>query len=41
MNLMLRRVDIVTDLHEAELQYPVINTIVAHESEQNWQPWFQ
>ncbi len=25
-------VDIVIDLHEAELQYPVINTIVAHES---------
>ena len=25
------KVDIVIDLHEAELQYPVINTIVAHE----------
>lgn len=27
-------VDLVIDLHEAELQYPVINTIVAHESGQ-------
>ena len=27
-------VDIAIDLHEAELQYPVINTIVAHESGQ-------
>ena len=26
-----RRVDIVIDLHEAELQYPVISTIVAHQ----------
>lgn len=26
------KVDIVIDLHEAELQYPVINTIVAHEN---------
>ncbi|MCD6346175.1 MAG: hypothetical protein J7L96_02015 [Bacteroidales bacterium] len=25
------KVDVVIDLHEAELQYPVINTIVAHE----------
>lgn len=25
------KVDLVIDLHEAELQYPVINTIVAHE----------
>jgi hypothetical protein len=28
-------VDIVIDLHEAELQYPVISTIVAHEKGQN------
>lgn len=28
------KVDIVIDLHEAELQYPVINTIVAHENGQ-------
>lgn len=28
------QVDIVVDLHEAELQYPVINTIVAHEKGQ-------
>ncbi len=28
------KVDLVIDLHEAELQYPVINTIVAHESGQ-------
>ena len=27
-------VDVVIDLHEAELQYPVINTIVAHEKGQ-------
>jgi predicted deacylase len=26
------KVDVVIDLHEAELQYPVINTIVTHES---------
>ena len=25
------KVDVVIDLHEAELQYPVISTIVAHE----------
>jgi hypothetical protein len=25
------QIDVVIDLHEAELQYPVINTIVAHE----------
>lgn len=32
MNLIKEeKVDIVIDLHEAELQYPVINTIVAHE----------
>ncbi|MFC2098044.1 succinylglutamate desuccinylase/aspartoacylase family protein, partial [Bacteroidota bacterium] len=32
MNLIKKeKVDIVIDLHEAELQYPVINTIVAHE----------
>lgn len=32
MNLIKQeKVDIVIDLHEAELQYPVINTIVAHE----------
>ena len=35
MNLIKEeKVDIVIDLHEAELQYPVINTIVAHESGQ-------
>lgn len=35
MNLIRHEgVDIVIDLHEAELQYPVINTIVAHESGQ-------
>jgi len=35
MNLIREeKVDIVIDLHEAELQYPVINTIVAHESGQ-------
>ncbi len=28
------RVDVVIDLHEAELQYPVISTIVAHEAGQ-------
>ena len=28
------KVDLVIDLHEAELQYPVINTIVAHEKGQ-------
>lgn len=32
MNLIKKeKVDVVIDLHEAELQYPVINTIVAHE----------
>jgi hypothetical protein len=33
---MIRRekVDLVVDLHEAELQYPVISTIVAHEKAQ-------
>ena len=32
MNLIKEeKVDLVIDLHEAELQYPVINTIVAHE----------
>lgn len=32
MNLIdAEKVDIVIDLHEAELQYPVINTIVAHD----------
>jgi hypothetical protein len=32
MELIRReRVDVVIDLHEAELQYPVISTIVAHE----------
>jgi len=32
MNLIKEeKIDIVIDLHEAELQYPVINTIVAHE----------
>ena len=32
MNLIKEeKVDIVIDLHEAELQYPVINTIVAHD----------
>jgi predicted deacylase len=35
MNLIKEeKVDIVIDLHEAELQYPVINTIVAHENGQ-------
>lgn len=35
MNLIKEeKVDIVIDLHEAELQYPVINTIVAHEKGQ-------
>jgi hypothetical protein len=29
------KVDIVIDLHEAELQYPVISTIVAHEKGQD------
>ncbi len=29
------KVDLVIDLHEAELQYPVINTIVAHENGQD------
>jgi predicted deacylase len=29
------RVDLVIDLHEAELQYPVINTIVAHQKGQD------
>jgi len=29
------KVDVVIDLHEAELQYPVINTIVAHEKGQD------
>ncbi len=28
------KVDLIIDLHEAELQYPVINTIVAHEKGQ-------
>jgi len=28
------KVDLVIDMHEAELQYPVINTIVAHENGQ-------
>jgi hypothetical protein len=33
MELIRRKqVDIVIDLHEAELQYPVISTIVSHES---------
>ncbi len=36
MNLIKEEeVDIVIDLHEAELQYPVINTIVAHEKGQD------
>ncbi len=35
MNLIREEeVDIVIDLHEAELQYPVINTIVTHENGQ-------
>lgn len=35
MNLIREeKVDIVIDLHEAELQYPVINTIVTHENGQ-------
>ncbi len=35
MELIRReKVDIVVDLHEAELQYPVISTIVAHEKGQ-------
>lgn len=37
MTELIRRekVDIVIDLHEAELQYPVISTIVAHENGQD------
>ncbi len=37
MTELIRRekVDIVLDLHEAELQYPVISTIVAHEKGQD------
>jgi predicted deacylase len=36
MNLIRQeKVDIVLDLHEAELQYPVINTIVTHERGQD------
>ncbi len=37
MTELIRRekVDIVIDLHEAELQYPVISTIVAHEKGQD------
>jgi len=36
MNLIKQeKVDVVIDLHEAELQYPVINTIVAHENGQD------
>lgn len=33
--ILKEKVDIVIDLHEAELQYPVISTIVAHEKGQN------
>lgn len=37
LTLLIRKekVDIVIDLHEAELQYPVISTIVAHEKGQD------
>jgi predicted deacylase len=36
MNLIKQeKVDVVIDLHEAELQYPVINTIVTHEKGQD------
>lgn len=36
MNLIkLEKVDVVIDMHEAELQYPVINTIVTHEKGQD------
>jgi predicted deacylase len=36
MNLIKQeKVDIVIDMHEAELQYPVINTIVTHEKGQD------
>ena len=36
MNLIKEeKVDVVIDLHEAELQYPVINTIVTHEKGQD------
>lgn len=36
MNLIREeKVDVVIDLHEAELQYPVINTIVTHEKGQD------
>jgi predicted deacylase len=33
--ILKEKVDIVIDLHEAELQYPVISTIVAHEKGQD------
>jgi len=37
MELIRReRVDVVIDLHEAELQYPVINTIVTHQKGQEF-----
>ena len=36
MNLIKQeKVDVVIDMHEAELQYPVINTIVTHEKGQD------
>jgi predicted deacylase len=36
MNLIRQeKVDVVIDMHEAELQYPVINTIVTHEKGQD------
>jgi predicted deacylase len=36
MNLIKQeKVDVVVDMHEAELQYPVINTIVTHEKGQD------
>lgn len=36
MNVIKKeKVDLVMDLHEAELEYPVINTIVAHEKGQD------
>ena len=36
MNMIRQeKVDVVIDLHEAELQYPVINTIVTHEKGQD------
>lgn len=33
--IKIEKIDVVIDLHEAELQYPVISTIVAHEKGQD------